>query len=428
MKALLLLAEKYPETHGTCTFTIFQGEMTPGTLRMLELTENVQREDMHWTEKMTNLAEAHELLSREKHKKSETWSQEETGRFFGLSKTPVWYATKLAEVIKSGDKEIIACDGPGHALRLLLTRQEDAARAELVKRQALRAGSLLPRIETAALSSPLEPLPPAQMGEDKGQESPPQNARNEGEREASPPSSNLIDVSNFYRLGNCIELMKEVEGKVNAIITDPPYGIEMSNLTNTSRVELTHEVKSNLLLLRDFIAQAFKTLTENGVLVMWYDVVHHQFLVDQAEKAGFKPVRWPLVWCKTTPCFNQAPQYNPTKATEFALVFKKGNYTMPKPMGSNFLVEPNERNATHPFFKPIKVWEFLLLNFTKEGDVVLDPFAGEGSCPLSCLLNQRAPIAFEVDEKHYNNALTNLPLLYEKESKLKDVFSSFFSV
>jgi DNA modification methylase len=141
---------------------------------------------------------------------------------------------------------------------------------------------------------------------------------------------------------------------------------------------------------------------------------------------GFKPCAWPLVWCKTSPCHNQAPQYNATKSTEVALVLRKGNYTLPKPIVNNFLLAKNEKNASHPFFKPIQVWEWLILNFTKKGDVVLDPFAGEGSCILTLLLNQRVPIGFEIDPNHFNTAVTSLPALYEKELSNRKTISDFF--
>jgi DNA modification methylase len=42
--------------------------------------------------------------------------------------------------------------------------------------------------------------------------------------------------------------------------------------------------------------------------------------------------------------------------------------------------------------------------FTREGDLVLDPFAGYGSIPLICELYNRRWIAVEIDEVKYRVA------------------------
>lgn len=431
MAALLMLEKSNPSRFSEVNFNVMPGEITPGTLRILELTENSQREDMTWTEKVTCIGEAHELMVKETIKKGDgKWHQEQTGKLFGVAKSSVSNALKLYSAILSGDKEIMECQNPLEALRLLVSRVEDAARAEIVKRQTARASSIAKGPETQ-----LEGGKPALVGvgpiEGKGNSTPSHDAffENSGEPLApaldkvSPPHFNVLD---FYHLGDCLTLLDNLSAKVDAIITDPPYAIDMGNLTNASRVEHTHKVEENLSLLPAFITKAFTVLSDNGVLIMWYDLEHHNFLVDHAKKVGFKPCAWPLVWCKTSPCHNQAPQYNATKSTEVALVLRKGNYTLPKPIVNNFLLAKNEKNASHPFFKPIQVWEWLILNFTKKGDVVLDPFAGEGSCILTLLLNQRVPLAFEIDPNHFNTAVTSLPSLYEKELSNRKTISDFF--
>ena len=52
-------------------------------------------------------------------------------------------------------------------------------------------------------------------------------------------------------------------------------------------------------------------------------------------------------------------------------------------------------------FKPTYTTSALLTMFTKEGDVVLDPFAGYGSIPLVCELFNRKWIAIEIDPTKY---------------------------
>ena len=64
----------------------------------------------------------------------------------------------------------------------------------------------------------------------------------------------------------------------------------------------------------------------------------------------------------------------------------------------NFVVTPNLSKAGHPFHKPASVWNQLIEAVSYEGQTILDPFAGSGSC-LSAVLNaDRDPIGIEIDD------------------------------
>ena len=54
------------------------------------------------------------------------------------------------------------------------------------------------------------------------------------------------------------------------------------------------------------------------------------------------------------------------------------------------------RNALNTIQKPEKLIERLVLASSKPGDLVLDPFAGVGTCPFVCKQNGRNYIAFEL--------------------------------
>lgn len=59
----------------------------------------------------------------------------------------------------------------------------------------------------------------------------------------------------------------------------------------------------------------------------------------------------------------------------------------------------------HSCQKSILLQYALIKNFSKEGDTVLDPFAGSGSCGISSLLANRNFIGCELDKDMYNKAL-----------------------
>ena len=55
----------------------------------------------------------------------------------------------------------------------------------------------------------------------------------------------------------------------------------------------------------------------------------------------------------------------------------------------------------HPTQKPLEVIERMVKASCPEGGTVLDPFAGSGTTPAACLLNNRHYIAFEINPDYY---------------------------
>ena len=51
----------------------------------------------------------------------------------------------------------------------------------------------------------------------------------------------------------------------------------------------------------------------------------------------------------------------------------------------------------HPTMKPVELVRRLIANSSREGDVVLDPFAGSGSTLVAAALSGRRCIAVELD-------------------------------
>jgi site-specific DNA-methyltransferase (adenine-specific) len=71
----------------------------------------------------------------------------------------------------------------------------------------------------------------------------------------------------------------------------------------------------------------------------------------------------------------------------------------------SIIKETNEHYKTvHPTQKPVRLLERLLAIVSKEGDLVLDPFAGGGSTAIACLNSHRRFIGMEIDEEYYSAA------------------------
>ena len=68
----------------------------------------------------------------------------------------------------------------------------------------------------------------------------------------------------------------------------------------------------------------------------------------------------------------------------------------------------NKEDRFHPTQKPIRIYEWLLMNYAKEGDKILDTHLGSGSIALACHNLNFDLTACELDTEYYNAAMKRL--------------------
>lgn len=76
----------------------------------------------------------------------------------------------------------------------------------------------------------------------------------------------------------------------------------------------------------------------------------------------------------------------------------------------------NKEKRIHPTQKPIGMLEWIVRNYTKEGDIILDPFSGSGSVAIACRKNRRNYIACELDEEYYNASKERMDKIFAQQS------------
>jgi len=69
---------------------------------------------------------------------------------------------------------------------------------------------------------------------------------------------------------------------------------------------------------------------------------------------------------------------------------------------------PKTGGKIHPTQKPVKLYEWLLMNYAKEGDKILDTHLGSGSIALACHNLNYDLTACELDKDYYNDAMKRL--------------------
>lgn len=390
-------------------------------MMLLELEENLRREDMTWQENAVGIYEYNQIAKDQAYSKGDTWTQVQTGQLLNLSQARV--ATVL-KVVKSMKKEgtgsrLWQCDTMMEAIKLLMADKLDEYNKEKLNR--------VKATQKAAIPAELKEvnMDDIMSGLSKGLDF---DTVETGFAEPVTVENEVItmgDISNFYRHGNCLELLKQLT-KVDHIVCDPPYGIDMKNLDTTASVDRitdTHQVEDNIQLLEEFLQVAYDVLPDHGFLCMWYDMDHHEKIQIWANSIGFKVCRWPLTWCKTSPCRNSAAQYNFTKSTEVCMIMRKSEHSiLNEKQQNNYVLAGSTSSATHPFLKPIDVWNRLITAVSREGQVIVDPFAGEGSSLEAIYKLDRTPIGLEIDDSHIANGVMRLHKELNKPEPITRIF------
>jgi len=99
---------------------------------------------------------------------------------------------------------------------------------------------------------------------------------------------------------------------------------------------------------------------------------------------------------------------------------------------STYLIENNKVNYfTHNLFKyPCKfipeIPKWAILNYTKKGDYVLDPFSGSGTSLVEAFLNKRKPVGIDFDKLSELLCKTKTSVLNKKEIHLLKKNLNFF--
>jgi len=167
-----------------------------------------------------------------------------------------------------------------------------------------------------------------------------------------------------------------------------------------------HDKAENYDLLTKFILLAYTTLKEKGFLIMWCDQMMWESIFNWGKAAGFSVQRWPLTWVKAHPCANQAAGVNFTKTTEIAMVMRQVNTTLVRPQSASHFTCSNDtaKRFSHPFAKPVELWEWIYDAVALPGQTVLDPFMGRGSAVYAAAKRGLQPIGLELKEDHFNHA------------------------
>jgi len=206
------------------------------------------------------------------------------------------------------------------------------------------------------------------------------------------------DFINKIICGNCLKLIKMLpEKSIDTIITDPPYGLSKESIQNDNDLATFYMV----------LPECYRVLKDNSFFITFFST---KFLPRLFENNPFTYFWQIILYCP------EGRVRSPIGLTKYmsAFVFKKGKAKIIRWNKDIFIdtpgkmVEPDEGYINHPTPKPKHFIKEILNMFTKEGDLILDPFIGSGSTALACTQINRRFIGFEVKQQFCKIALDRL--------------------
>jgi len=201
----------------------------------------------------------------------------------------------------------------------------------------------------------------------------------------------MINITNEDNM----ELMSRYEDNhFDLAIVDPPYGINVKLKVFNDGKEWDNKIPS-----KEYFNELFR-VSKNQII--W----GANYFLNYLSKTSSM-----IVWDKL----------NTDKGKKWTCEiawtsFNKNSYIVKaeRPGEHGFYVVDCKR--IHPTQKPVKLYEWLLMNYAKEGDKILDTHLGSGSIAIACHNLGFNLTACELDKEYYNAATKRIK---EHQSQLR---------
>ena len=190
--------------------------------------------------------------------------------------------------------------------------------------------------------------------------------------------------------GDCLELLPQLEaGSVDAVVTDPPYGVSL-------RTDFASRIGPRICMPNDYKPVHGDDKPFDPAPFLSFGRVAMfgaNYYADKLPPSG----KW-LIWYKRRSCH--------VDQADAELCWTCGaSGTVPRVIQHEWMgmVKDSERGQrrVHPTQKPVEVMAWVLDQMSIERDeTILDPFTGSGTTGVACIKTGRRFIGIEIDE-HY---------------------------
>jgi site-specific DNA-methyltransferase (adenine-specific)/modification methylase len=210
----------------------------------------------------------------------------------------------------------------------------------------------------------------------------------------------IIENATLY-LGDCMDILPTLD-KVDAVITDPPYGILSGGAAGKgsgggklkNRNLNTANCEWDVLPNNNVIEEILKKGNE---IILW-----------GGNYFSLNPCRGFLIWDKQQPWSNfSAAEYAWTSIDKPSSIFRLSATSTDK-----------GQNNTHPTVKPVALMKWCIEQCKNNPQTILDPFMGSGTTGVAAVQMGRKFIGIEREPKYFDIACRRI----EDAQKQVDMF------
>ena len=185
---------------------------------------------------------------------------------------------------------------------------------------------------------------------------------------------------------NMIMMARYPDNYFELSIVDPPYGLE-NKTVGSDKVDLTN-----------------RNSQQKFTRHKWDDTIPLDFYFDELFRVSKRQIIWggnyfPYIWkkgCRGLITWDKMVYIPTMSQIEYAWYSED---KLPKLIKIN----NTDINRKHPTQKPVKLYEWLLMNYAKEGDKILDTHRGSASLDIACHNLGFDLVTCEVDTDYFND-------------------------
>jgi len=202
-------------------------------------------------------------------------------------------------------------------------------------------------------------------------------------------------------LGDCMEILPTIN-KVDAVITDPPYGMNFQS---------NYRLEKHLKIANDNSADVANYVIEWSLK----NVTHSVYAFGRWDNLYDYPKPKSLItWVKNNWSMGDL-KHEHARQTEVAFFYAMENHFFPKQRPTDVIEWARTQNENHPTEKPVG----LMAKFVEWTDgIVCDPFMGSGTTGVAAIQIGRKFIGIEREPKYFDIACKRI----EQASKQVDMF------
>lgn len=333
------------------------GALDPIRAQEIELEENVRRHQMSWQEESQAVAKIHQM----KMERDPNWSADKTAEALDISRRKVFNSLELTKAIDANPDVARAETQAGAMLRLTQVKQLEQRKTDAKVRAQAEATGMRPKTDSVVSCA-----------------------------DALVGLRSLKDA--------CFDMG----------VTNPPYGVEIESVFIGERTIYEDAEKNVVPLLFEVAKEMYRVLKDDRWFVFFYPTARLEEGKEILRAAGFTFQQVPCIWYKPNKFLSALSNPYQSFSSQYETFFwgRKGSPRFNNlRLGNVFIYDtPDHADRVHPLQMPVDLWKEILRIGSVEGESVIEPFAGSGSCGVACIESSRNYLGIELSQEYTDRA------------------------